>query len=238
MKGEVISGTKKMADLIVSDSRSMMLLTRFGIDLGFGDKTIDQICKEKQIKKDFFLLLLNVFLNPDYFPNKKLKNIDVNLLLTYLANSHRYYMEVKIPLLRELLQSFLPGMHHPVKVTLETFFDGYIQEVTEHIEYEEQVVFPYVSILLAPQPGKVPDKEFQEYGIRIFEKRHTDIEEKLSDLKNLMIKYLPPSETDRFLRIRIICELLDLEQDLVNHARLEDQILIPIVEQLEQRVKR
>ncbi|HAK00503.1 MAG TPA: hypothetical protein DCM62_10815, partial [Bacteroidales bacterium] len=97
MKFEVISGAKKMADLITLDPRSMVLLTRFGIDLGFGDKTIDQLCKEKDIKRDFFLLLLNVFLNPKFFPNKRLRNIDVDLLLTYLANSHKYYLEEKIP---------------------------------------------------------------------------------------------------------------------------------------------
>lgn len=238
MKGEVISGTKKMAELIVSDSRSMVLLTRFGIDLGFGDKTIEQICAEKRIKKDFFLLLLNVFLNPDYFPNKKLKHIDVNLLLTYLANSHKYYLEIKIPLLRDLLRSFLVSMQHPVNVTLETFFDEYIHEVTEHIAYEEQVVFPYVSALFGLPSSKASGKEYEGYGIRVFEERHSDIEVKLSDLKNLMIKYLPPSEADKFLRIRIICELLDLEQDLINHARLEDQILIPIVEQMELRLKK
>jgi len=235
MKFEVISGAKKMADLITLDPRSMVLLTRFGIDLGFGDKTIDQLCKEKDIKRDFFLLLLNVFLNPKFFPNKRLRNIDVDLLLTYLANSHKYYLEEKIPRLKEMLMSFLPGLQNAVRITLQTFFEDYIQDVVDHIGYEEQVVFPYVSNLLKHTVDGGDLKQQQVYGIKIFEERHTNIEDKLSDLKNLMVKYLPPTATHRFLRIQIICELLDLEQDLINHARLEDQILIPLVEQLEKQ---
>jgi len=235
MKESIITGSMKMAALVAADPRSMVLITRFGIDLGFGDKTIKQICQEKNIQTDFFLLMVNIFLSSTFFPNQKLKNVDVKLLLTYLANSHEYYIREKIPLIQAMFGNYLGRMDHPAKPQLQTFFDEYIQEVIEHIEYEEQVAFPYVSNLLASSEGVAVNDGRESYGIRIFEERHTNIEDKLSDLKNLLIKYLPPS-SDRFLRIRIINELFDLEQDLGNHARLEDQVLIPLVEQMEKQL--
>lgn len=237
MNENVIIGTMKMADLVASDPRSMVLIARFGIDLGFGDQTIGKICQEKGIQTDFFLLMVNVFLNPLYFPDKKLKNVDVKLLLTYLANSHEYYTREKIPLIRSLFSSFIEGMKHPARVQLERFFAEYFEEVTEHIEYEEKVAFPYIKELVAGEKSGHNRENDMEYGINVFEERHTNIEDKLSDLKNLLIKYFPPS-ADRFLRIRIINELFDLEQDLANHARLEDQVLIPVVEQLEKQINR
>jgi regulator of cell morphogenesis and NO signaling len=237
MKEYIITGDLKLAELVEKDPRSLVLVARFGLSFGFGEKTINSICQEKKINSTFFLLMVNVFLNPQYFPNKKLRNIDLELLLTYLANSHVYYIREKIPYLKTLFNSFLEVLKHPVGSKIETFFNDYIQEVIEHIEYEEQVVFPYIS-KLSGKPIKDIGKHLPEpYGIRIFEERHTNIEDKLSDLKNLLIRYLPPSENDGFLRMRVISELFDLEQDLVNHARLEDQVLIPVVEQMEQGLK-
>ncbi|MFO7977817.1 MAG: hemerythrin domain-containing protein, partial [Bacteroidales bacterium] len=109
-----------------------------------------------------------------------------------------------------------------------------IQEVLEHINYEEQVVFPYIKrMLLGTSSQEAPSRE-KEYGIEDFEQRHNNIEEKLSDLKNLLVKYFPCG-SDRYLRMRILNELFDLEQDLTNHARLEDKVLIPVVKTLEQQ---
>jgi regulator of cell morphogenesis and NO signaling len=237
MSEHVITGAMKMADLVAADPRSMVLIARFGIELGFGDKTIKQVCQEKGIQKDFFLLMINVFLNKLYFPGKKLKNVDVKLLLTYLVNSHDYYIQQKIPLIQTLFNSFIKDIDHPACTQLERFFKEYIEEVIEHIEYEEKVAFPYIKDLVSANNGKQKTAQSQEYGIGMFEERHTNIEDKLSDLKNLLIKYFPPSGK-QFLRIRVISELIDLEQDLVNHARIEDQVLIPIVEQLEKRLNR
>ncbi len=232
-----------MADIITADKRAMLLMPRFGIDMGVGDKTVKQICREQGIQLDFFLLMVNVFLHPHFFPGKKLKNVDVTLLLLYLANAHEYYIREKIPALQTLVGEFLFRLEQPARGQFDRFFREYIREVIEHIEYEEKIVFPYVQSLVKPadagskatDPSDEDLKAIQEKGIGEFEKRHNDIEEKLSDLKNLLIKYVPPAG-DRYLRIRVLNELIDLEQDLNDHARLEDKVLIPIVEDIEKQL--
>ncbi len=243
MREIVISGQMKMADIITADKRAMLLMPRFGIDMGVGDKTVKQICREQGIQLDFFLLMVNVFLHPHFFPGKKLKNVDVTLLLLYLANAHEYYIREKIPALQTLVGEFLFRLEQPARGQLDRFFREYIREVIEHIEYEEKIVFPYIQSLVKPadagstatDPSDEDIKAIQEKGIREFEKRHNDIEEKLSDLKNLLIKYVPPAG-DRYLRIRVLNELIDLEQDLNDHARLEDKVLVPIVEDIEKQL--
>jgi regulator of cell morphogenesis and NO signaling len=250
MREIVISGQMKMADILTTDKRAMLLMPRFGIDLGVGDKTVKQLCQEKGIQLDFFLLMVNVFLHPQFFPGKKLKNVDVRLLLLYLANAHDYYIREKIPALQSLVGEFLFRLEQPARGQLDKFFRDYIREVVEHIEYEEKIVFPYIQSLVGKDgkaggwhaAGKDQDdssdkdhKDIRDKGIREFEKRHNDIEVKLSDLKNLLIKYVPPAG-DRYLRIRILNELIDLEQDLNDHARLEDKVLIPIVEEVEKKL--
>jgi len=233
MTDTIITGSMKMADVIASDQRTMVLMPRFGIDMGFGDKTVEQLCRQQSIDLDFFLLMANTFLHPNYFPGKKLKKVDVKLLLLYLANSHDHYLTEKVPYLQSLVEKFAGELKDPARVQLDSFFTGYIREVLDHIEYEEKVVFPYI-MELVEFAEKHPTKRMDvKYSIREFEEKHNDIEEKLSDLRSLLVKYFP-CDNNRYLRILILNELFDFEQDLINHARLEDKVLIPIVEEYEQ----
>ncbi len=230
----LISENTKLAEIVSADKRALVLLPRFDIELGFGDRTVIQVCKQQQINTDFFLLMINVFLNKDYFPDKRLKNVDVDMLLRYLENSHRYYLGEKIPYLESLLDEFKRTVDHPATAQLEKFFRQYIQEVREHLAYEDQTAFPYVATLSEQIRNNAGGMIDIEYNIGVFEERHDNIEEKLTDLKSLLIKYFPPCN-DRHIRIRILNELMDFEEDLINHARIEDKVLIPIVEQLEKK---
>ncbi len=236
MKEFIITGKMKMADVINTDKRALVLLPRFGIELGFGDKSVEDICLAQKIHLDFFLLMVNVFLNKNYFPDKKLKDVDVDMLLLYLENSHSYYLEEKIPYLEGLIEAFKKKVEHPAILQLEKFFNQYVYEVKDHLAYEDETAFPYVATLSAHIKSNTLDFSEFDYHIGVFEQRHDNIEEKLSDLKNLLIKYFPPSN-DRYLRMRILNELIDFEEDLINHARIEDKVLIPIVEQLEKHIK-
>ena len=204
----VISGNMKMADIIGSDKRALVLLPRFGIELGFGDLTIKEVCASRNINLDFFLLMINVFLNKNFFPNEKLHSVDVDLLLSYLENSHKYYLEERIPYLEKLLNEFKQNVSHPATKQLEKFFNQYIVEVKEHLAYEDQTAFRYVA-KLSDYIKRNKTGVFEiDYRIGVFEERHDNIEEKLSDLKNLLIKYFPATN-DRYIRIRILNELMD-----------------------------
>ncbi len=231
----IISGKTKLSDIVMQDKRALVLMPRFGIELGLGDKTVNQICDVKKINTDFFLLMVNVFLNKNYFPDRQLKSLDVDMLLRYLENSHTYYLEEKIPYLETLIEEFKQQVKHPATSQLEKFFRQYILEVKEHLAYEDQTAFPYVAALSRQVKKNTRETPDIEYHIGVFEERHDNIEEKLSDLKSLLIKYFPPSG-DRYIRIRILNELMDFEDDLINHARIEDKVLIPIVEQLEKKI--
>jgi regulator of cell morphogenesis and NO signaling len=231
----IISGKTKLADIVMQDKRALVLLPRFGIDLGFGDRTVKQVCVEQSINTDFFLLMVNVFLNKNYFPDRQLQSVDVDMLLRYLENSHHYYLHEKIPYLETLLEEFKKQVNHPATTQLEKFFNQYIIEVKEHLAYEDQTAFPYAAALSEQIKNKNAVISGIDYRIGVFEERHDHIEEKLTDLKSLLIKYFPPSN-DRYIRIRFLNELMDFEEDLINHARIEDKVLIPIVEQLEKKI--
>ena len=232
----IIKETMKLSDIIESDKRALVLFPRFGIELGFGDKTVADICVRREIDLQFFLLMVNTFLNPGYFPDSKLRDVDVDMLIGYLVESHNYYLEEKIPYLQSLLAEFKLNVEHPAVSQLEKFFEQYIVEVKDHLAYEDETAFPYMAMISSYRKKASAPLGKIDYSVDIFEERHDNIQEKLSDLKNLLIKYFPPAN-DRYIRIRLLNELIDFEEDLINHARIEDKVLIPVVKQLEKQLK-
>ncbi|NOX46426.1 MAG: hemerythrin domain-containing protein, partial [Chlorobi bacterium] len=120
---------------------------------------------------------------------------------------------------------------------VESFFEEYIKEVTEHIQYENDIVFPYV-IELFNAGSKADSLEMlKHYAVIDYKKHHSNIEEKLTDLKNLLIKYLP-QKGDMPVRREILFDLFELEYDLNIHQKIEDTILIPLVEEIEMKIKK
>ena len=63
----LIDKDKKLSDVILEDPSIVTVLNRFNIFLGVGDKTIRQMCNEKKLNTDFFLIILNTFSNEEYF---------------------------------------------------------------------------------------------------------------------------------------------------------------------------
>ena len=65
-----IQADMKMAEIIHLNYHLLPIISRFGINLGFGDKSVKQICKEHSIDVNFFLEIVNSFHLKNYFPKK------------------------------------------------------------------------------------------------------------------------------------------------------------------------
>ena len=69
----LVNPTMKLSEVVEEHTSLIPVITRFGIRLGLGDKSVTQICDEYGIDTDFFLIMVNTFLNEEYFPQKKLQ---------------------------------------------------------------------------------------------------------------------------------------------------------------------
>jgi regulator of cell morphogenesis and NO signaling len=119
---------------------------------------------------------------------------------------------------------------------VEQFFIEYFNEVKEHLDYENQVVFPYIINLSGKLENAAPNHKQAHYSVKEYREHHNDIQEKLNDLKSLLIKYLP-RQNDLPLRRKLLFMLSELEYDLDIHSRIEDRILIPLVAEMEMHLK-
>lgn len=232
----------KLADVIHHDFNLIPVIHRFGIQLGFGDQTIEEICQHKEINIEFFLTILNAFHDPQYFPKKQLQSFPASMLVDYLRKAHQYYLNDKIPEIESLINQMTENeqMNKETYLLMKNFFNEYEKEFSSHTDREEKQVYPYIIALeKAIQTASVDEallSRMNAYSINDYESEHDNVEDKLFDLKNIIIKYLPISKNDK-LSFQILRELFALEKDLNEHARIEDMILVPKVEAMELTLK-
>lgn len=230
---ETFSKKHKVFKLIHKNYDLLPVINRFGIKLGLKEKTVETICKEKNINPDFFLAIVNTFTNEEYFPEDELITFSPLEIIEYLKRTHRYYIHYVIPKLdaqlAQLIASSSSGNQELQMVN--QFYKQYTKELIEHIDHEEKTVFPYIEKMISSQKLEGP------YSINSFEDEHSDVDEKLNDLKNLVIKYLNP-DYDENVCNEFLITLFRFEKDLNDHARIEDIILLNQASDLENKLRK
>ena len=231
-----------MVDLVHRNYALISVLNRFGIALGFGDKTIREVCEEKDLNIPFFLEIINSFLDDDYFPREHLISFPLKLIVDYLSRTHHDYLEKKIPEIETIIADPRDPCYEDREhnFLLTKFFGEYRNELILHIRREDEKVFPYAlrveqHYLDRSRESSLP-QEIAEYSIMDYLREHDDIEEKLFDLKNIIIKYLPPPRNPDAC-YRVIAMLFDLEKDMNDHSRIEEKVLVPKVAMMEKSIR-
>jgi len=218
----------KMITLIKDNYSVLQSLSSFGINLGFGDKTVEETCQINGVDCYTFLAVVNYTIN-NYAIDDDDERISVPTLLHYLEASHRYYLDFQLPFIRRELEESIAGDDTLGRLMLR-FYDEYAQEIRRHMKYEEKTLFPYVQSLIDGRP--LPD-----YNVEMFSKHHESADKKLRELKLLIIKYLPG---DQHLNSKLTAALYDIynnEEWLSQHAEVEDHIFTPAIRRMEQRLK-
>ncbi len=238
----MITGNNKMVDLVHRNYTLISVLNRFGIALGFGDKTVREVCEEKGLNLPFFLEIINSYLDDDYFPREHLISFPLRLIVDYLSRTHHDYLEKRIPEIETIISSTETPCYRKKdhNYLLLKFFREYKEELILHIRREDEQVFPYAlhveKLFLRLEKEGIPPTGIPGYSIMDYLREHDNIEEKLFDLKNIIIKYLPPPLHPEGC-YRVIAMLFDLEKDMNDHSRIEEKVLVPKVAVMEEKLR-
>lgn len=218
----------RMYDLISENEMLLQVMTRFGLSLGFGDKTVREVCAHNSVDTHTFLTVIN-------FVEEKYTRIedDVELLsmpelMGYLKRSHTYFLDYRLPSIRSKLIGAIEKDQTEWGSLLLKFFDDYVSEVRKHMNYEDKTVFTFVDALLSGK-GK------QDYHITTYSQHHGPIDIKLTELKNIIIKYYPSKGNNELLNAALL-DIFSCERELDSHCKIEDYIFVPAVLNLERRL--
>lgn len=222
--------TDKMSDLICDNYSLLMVMSRFGLSLGFGDKSVKEVCEAQGVDCPTFLAVANFISKGQCTYSEEGDHFSISALMDYLKRAHTYFLDFNLPLIRrKLIEAIDCSDADNVAYLILKFFDEYAKEVRRHMEYENQAVFTYVEKLLQ---GCLAD----DYDIATFASKHNQIDTKLKELKNIIIKYYPEKGNDNLLNA-VLFDIFNCEHDLATHCQVEDYLFVPAVAQIERRLR-
>lgn len=219
----------RMGDLICRHSELISVLSRFNIPLGFGDKSVNEVCERNHIDCDTFLSVANFLVDENIDSVDSVMQISLSNLTLFLTNAHSYFQKYKFPKIRSKLNEIISTDEPAILQLVLNFFDKYVLEVMKHMRYEEKVVFGYVDELLA---GVITNN----YSIGTFKDKHNEIDSKLADLKNMLIKYIPVAKDQHNSLNDVLIDIFNCEKELEMHTRIEDFLFIPAIAKLEKEL--
>lgn len=216
--------TDRLSDLISDNFMLLMVMSRFGLSLGFGEKSVLTVCREQHVDCDTFLAVANFISSGQstYITGDDLPPLKLPQLMQYLKNAHAYFLDFSLPRIRRtLIEAIDFARPNDVSILILKFFDQLVVEVRNHMEFENKQVFNYVERLLKGEPtGK--------FNITKFAHKHSMIDERLSELKNIIIKYYPERGDNNLLNTALF-DIFNCEQDLASHRMVEDCLFVPAV---------
>lgn len=223
---KMYEASDKMISLIRDNYNLLQSLGSFGISLGFGDKTVKQVCDDQNVDTNTFLAVVNFTIN-GYREMDDVSRLSVPTLLQYLKASHDYFIGFQLPFIRKELVDALDENDNLARLILK-LYDEYSRSVTQHMKYEEKTVFPYVESLIAGKP-------MANYAIDMYSKHHGQESSKLRELKSIIIKYFPGDSLRNNQLSATLYDIYNNEEWLALHAEVEDKIFIPAIKCLEDK---
>ena len=197
----------KICDLMSQEEDAIQIISRFGLEMGVGDQTIAQVCKSHGVHTTTFLAVVNY----KVFKQKALPaDIDIPTLQRYLHNAHNYFLNFRLPRLRRaLIEAIIPAdPTTKIPGLILRCYDEFVDEIRTHIEHENA--------------GKYEEHEHDDERIT----------GKLTEIKNMIIKYYPTQPTSMegtvtYTVISVMSDLWHTEHDFADHCAIEDDILRP-----------
>ncbi len=208
----------KMADLINSAPCLLSVADRLSIRFGFGEASVEECCKRDGKDPFTFLSICRTALSEDYLPSEtELCRIRVADVTAFLKNSHDSYQNSWLPGMEKAIGETLVGRPEAQQKVISEFFRKFKNELGVHFELEEKKIFPSLEAI-----GK------GKGSIRVFQHEHGEIEEKIQDLINLLLKYLVYEKQDPKVTW-LLSFLYAFKEDLIIHSRIEDRLILPLI---------
>jgi len=144
-------------------------------------------------------------------------------ILDYLKKSHNEYLTIWFPQIEELVKEVKHELGvNDITLTLKSFVVNYYNELTNHINFEEKVLYNFVEKLLQ---GEFVEKEKVFVLNHFLETHNHDVSDELMVIQKVLINKDPSLKNH--VKVQALFEKLNIIQnDLAIHGMIEDELLI------------
>ena len=235
LKTQHINPASFVTDIVKNDYRTAEVFRRYGIEYCCGGKwPLEMVCKTKDIDINDLTRELEEASRTVQVPNSlPYQDWDIDFLADYIVHVHHHYLKNQLPEIKSTLLHFAEE-HREKYAYLQELEKAFLQlynEMLPHLEHEEEIIFPYIRQLThafqsresyASQLVKMMRKPIEQ----IMNQEHEMVAGNLFEMRKLTSDYTPPENACTNHRVTF-SRLRELDNDLVQHIHLENNILFP-----------
>ena len=233
-------GSKSMRQIAVESPAAIAVLEKYRLDFCWaGDKSLDTAAAEAGIPLETILCEMGSALTTCRAEQADWNTAGLDALMQYIVVRHHAYLRKELPLMERLVARVreTPGRADANTLApLEKVFRFFKRELENHLRREEEVLFPLIRQLeTASKSGaELPRFPFGPLAnpIGIMEEDHDAERRQMQKMLVVTGNYTGPAETANAFR-SLFERLQIMESDLRLHVHLEDHILFPRADVLE-----
>lgn len=219
------TSARPLRSLLAENPKLITTLSRFGIPLGFGDRSVEQVCGDAGVDTGTFLSVVNLLTGRGSSVNGS-SGVALRQILDYLRNSHDYFLQFVLPRVRrDLIEAISNDTQGDISMMILKFYDDFVDEVSRHMEQEEREVFSAIDDMLKGKGNPVAIEGFGE--------GHHPMYDKLRELKEIFVCHYHADSPRTDLLNSVLLDIITCERDIADHGMVEERLLIPAVRDLE-----
>lgn len=229
----------EIATLVADHYAFALIFHLFGVDVfDHTEKTLDELCAEKELDSDSMVMMYGKLSHSQKKQVLKLDSMPLEVVIDFVTKQHEMIRQRKLPFLHTLVEKLKAKNGYMMEV--KNAFPKFRQDLEDHMQYEEEVMMPHV-VYLMKQAFQSTDL-FEVYSvlentsIRKFAAEHEqDERDELFMIIDSAYKLQQAAPEDVQVKI-LLNELQAFNRLLKTHARIENEVLLPKAQQLEDEI--
>lgn len=238
---EIRPGT--VGDWASRSFRAVLVVEKYGID--FHEEAslpLEEACARRGLDPGAVLRELEAAARPRVQPGGMFEDSTLRGVIRHIIEWHHEYLKLELPRLRARLNKMASRHGERDGRLLERLHAAFCElqaDLDEHLHKEEMILFPFIEryeqAAERGQPAPPPPFGTVANPIRVMESEHSRVVELLAQMRSITRGYQPADYACANF-IAVFRSLEELEADLKEHIRVENDVLHRRAEALEKRL--
>lgn len=221
----------KVSDIISINPEAVFLLAELGIHFY---TNLDTRIKNLTLnRRDDYNGIINKLVNfkTGLFTAIRPEIWSIRMITLYIIENHHQHLHKKLPELQELINqlSLNFGADFPHLQSLDSRFRQFIEEITDHLQDEEEKVFPFVGAISDKETISETERHEMKEKLNWIVEDHFLAGDNLQAIRKICNNFKWNREEIPGLKV-LYRELQELEKDFLLHILFENHFLSKAVE--------
>lgn len=219
----------KVGAVVSKDYRTARVFSAYGIDFCCkGGISVAEACKRNDADAEKLKVEIEALLRQGSATDEVIHSMSLIELARHIVDTHHNYVRENGPLLEAYLLKIanVHGGRHPELLNVYSLFRNGLQQLLQHMDKEEHVLFPLVERIERTSSESMSPAMRESLGapISMMEQEHEVEGERFREMRSITNDFMPPADACQTYQVAFKM-LNEFEADLHRHIHLENNIL-------------